>query len=372
VGIITNDDEFKIVESMKVNEPSPQNIDKEIIHDEDNKPFHAMTPNISTNMVSQIPKERILNSGGSHNLISKRNNTGSSSRMIINRYPGYLFIQIDQVERFMAARNGVEAISIKIESEIFSYETKEYRPWTNININEMIRIPIDRMENSGFHIKFILILHHKSSNGIFSSKEITKTCEIILPINISKIHSIHNNLLENTSRWNHYTSKNFFKNLKGFFINGTTDAWSLKSYLSFISNDELQLIPAPLPYDLRSLSKWLIVKKYSYNMWFKGFINVRGDINNVCTNLWKRRYVKCYGYIIFIFNEHSRSLIGTINLVDSNFDPEIQSKIYLENFLNISIGSNNVEFHFDTKDKYDICKNALISMLPQTLFHKKK
>lgn len=361
VGKITNDEGFIIGNQVR---------SKDDTIGKGHRSFQSMTPNALT---AVMPHEY----GEKEGFRSERDNFGMreiavpSSRMVINRYPGHLFIHIDQVERFMATRDDVEAVSIKVEAKAFSYETRKCKPWTNINVGEMLRIPIESIESLGFSVRFILLLHHEAS-GMFSRRETRKACEVLLKIDTSRIHSIHNNLLENVSRWDNYTSRNFFKGLKNFFTNGATDAWSLKTYLSFISNDELQLIPAPLPYDLKSLSKWLIVKKFSYNMWFKGFVNLRGDLGDVCTNLWKRRYVKCYGYIIFVFNEHSRNLVGTINLVDASFDPEMQNKIYSGNFLNVFVDSNSVELHFDTKDKYNTCKNALISMLPRALFYRRK
>lgn len=291
----------------------------------------------------------------------------TSSRMVINRYPGHLFIHIDQIERFVASRDDVEAVSVRVESKVFSYETKKYRPGPTIGINETLRIPIERMESLGFGMRLVLQLHRRTT-GMFSRQEVAKTCEIRMEIDSSRIQSIHNSLVEHVQRWDHYSSRNIFKNLRNLFTNGATDAWSLKTYMSFISDDELQLIPAPLPHDLRSLSKWLVVKKFSYNMWFKGFVNVRGDLGNVCTKLWKRRYVKCYGYIIFVFNEHSRSLVGTINLVDGSFDPDVQNKVYSENFLRMGVGVHSVELHFDTREKYRACRSMLGSMLPRSLF----
>ncbi|KAG5860547.1 hypothetical protein KMI_01g01880 [Encephalitozoon hellem] len=326
--------------------------------------LHSVTPNVLTTVIPQTPVRRVLHEEGS-NLLVKEEGLMFPSKMIINRYPGHLFIHIDEVERFMTSRKDVESVSIKIESKETLCETKRYPVQPDVGINEMLRVPISRVENGGMPLRFILLLHHKSGR-------VTKSCETVLTVDSSRIRSVHNNLLESRLGWDNYVSRNLFKSIKSFFTSGAPDAWSLKIYLSFISEDELRLIPAPLPQDLKSLSKWLVVKKFSYNIWFRGFVNIRGDAGKACTNLWKRRYVRCYGYMIFVFNEHSRSLIGTISLVDACFDPSTNNKVYLENFLRISIGQSAVELHFDTKDKYNTCRNALTMMLPQSLFHKKE
>ncbi|KMV65650.1 hypothetical protein M970_081250 [Encephalitozoon cuniculi EcunIII-L] len=321
---------------------------------------HLMTPNVLTAVIPQTPMRRVLHEEGSH-LLVKEESMMLPSKMVINRYPGHLFVHIDQVERFMTPKGDVDSISIKVESKGISHETKRYPVQADIGVGEMLRIPIRKMESTGILLRLILLLHHKSG-------DVTKSCETMLVIDGNKIRSVHNNLLESRLVWDNYVSRNLFKGIRSFFTSGAPDAWSLKIYLSFVSDDELRLIPAPLPQDLRSLSKWLVVKKFSYNIWFRGFVNLRGDLGKVCTNLWKRRYVRCYGYVIFVFNEHSRSLVGTINLVDASFNPSISNKVYLENFLRINIGQNMIELHFDTKDKYNACRNALTTMLPQALF----
>lgn len=325
--------------------------------------LHPMTPNVLTTAVLQTPVRRVFHEEG-NNLLVKEEGLMLPSKMIINRYPGYLFIHIDQVERFMTSGKEVESVSIKIESKGILCETKRYPVNTNIGMNEMLQVPISKVESTGTPLRFILLLHHKSGH-------VTKSCESMLTIDSGRIRSIHNNLLESRLSWDNYVSRNLLKSIRSFFTSGAPDAWILKIYLSFISEDEFRLIPAPLPQDLKSLSKWLVVKKFSYNIWFRGFVNVRGDAGKACTNLWKRRYVRCYGYMIFVFNEHSRSLIGTISLVDACFDPSTNNKVYLENFLRISLGQSSVELHFDTKDKYNTCKNALSMMLPQSLFYNK-
>ncbi|ADM12053.1 uncharacterized protein Eint_081210 [Encephalitozoon intestinalis ATCC 50506] len=325
--------------------------------------LYPATPSVLTTVIPQTPMRRVLHEEGSH-LFVKEESMALPGKVIINRYPGHLFIHIDQVERFMTSRKEVESVSIKIESKGIFYETKKYPVQPDIGINEMLQVPINKAESNGTPLRFILLLYHRSGN-------IVKSCETVLVVDGSRIRSIHNNLLESRLAWDNYVSRNLFKSIRSFFTSGAPDAWSLKIYLSFVSDDELRLIPAPLPQDLKSLSKWLVVKKFSYNIWFRGFVNVRGDVEKACTNLWKRRYVRCYGYMIFIFNEHSRSLVGTINLVDASFDPSTSNKVYLENFLRINVGEKVVELHFDTKDKYNTCRSALTMMLPRTLFHKK-
>lgn len=348
---ITNEDRFRIDEGS--GEPK-----------DGARPLTAypMTPNVLTAVVPQTPRRRVLHEEGS-NLVVRDEGKVVPSKMVINRYPGQLFVQIDQVERFMASRKDVSGVSIRIESRIVSYETRVYRVGADIGINEMVKVPIGRAETSGVPLRFVLLLHHKSGT-------VTKSCEAVLMVDVGKIHSIHNNLLESTLVWDNYVSRNLLKSIRSFFTSGAPEAWGLKTYLSFVSDDELRLIPAPVPQDLRSLSKWLVVKRFSYNIWFKGFVNLRGDIGGACTNLWKRRYVRCYGYMIFVFNEHSRSLVGTINLVEASFDAGTSNKVYLENFLSICVGQGVVELHFDTKEKYKTCRGALTTMLPKTLFRR--
>lgn len=280
---------------------------------------------------------------------------------IANRYPGYLFIQIDRIERFLAARDDVEGVSVRMETEGFSFETKIHRPWMSIGVGEMVRIPV--ADEGRLSVRIVLVLHHAA--GLFSGRQ-TKTCEIRLEFDAGRMNAIHNNLVENISRWEHYTSRNVLKNIRGLFLNETTDAWSLRMYLSFVSDDEVRMMPVPAPADLLSLSKWLVIRKFSYRTWFAGFASLRGSCAP-CTGLWKRRYLRCHGYVVFVFNEHSRSLVGTINLVDAWMDAERE---HSDNTVGVSVDAGTVEMHFDLRERFEMCRNALAAMLPQGLFHR--
>jgi hypothetical protein len=325
----------------------------------------SMTPGGSVSaVISTLDRQQMMHRGKGET--SAKNDAVFKNKIVINRYPGKLYVEINRIERFLGSTD-VEAVSIMVESRNFSYESKKVKASPSIEIGELLEIPIEKIDDVGFALRFVLVLHHKK-RGLIFKRENTKACEMSLLIDSNRIYSVHNNLVENVSRWDHYVSSNLLKNLGNFFTASSPDAWSLKTYLSFISDDELPFIPAQVPYDLRSLSKWLTVKKFSYNMWYKGFVNIRGDIPGILTHLWKRRYIKCYGYSIFIFNEHSKNLIGTINLADSCFDPGVQKELYFENFIKLSFSRNIIEMHFDSKAKYNASLSVLTAMLPKAIF----
>jgi hypothetical protein len=325
----------------------------------------SMTPGSAVSaVVSTLDRQQVVRRDSTK--MVRRDDSLFSNRMVINRYPGRLYVEINQIERFLGSSD-VESVSVRVESKTFNYETRKIKASTTIEINEMLEIPIEKIDDEGFTLRFILVTHHRR-RGILFTRESTKTCEVSLPIDSNRIYSVHNNLVENVSRWDHYVSSNLLKNFGSLFTASSPDAWSLRTYLSFLSDDEIPFIPAQVPNDLRSLSKWLTVKKFSYNMWYRGFVNLRGDVPGILTHLWKRRYVKCYGYSIFIFNEHSKNLIGTINLADASFDPDVQKGLYFENFIKLSFRRNIIEMHFDSKAKYNAALGTLGTMLPKAIF----
>lgn len=275
----------------------------------------------------------------------------------IKKYPGLLYINISSIERYMSTDKNVKSVNVRFESGDLVYETPEYDESPTINMNLMIYLGVMNMDNP-IKIRFILQKHY------LKGERVDKVCESDMLIDKEAIEKIHNNITEFENIWTPYTSNNIVKNFFSFFTNNVADAWCLKTHMAFISEEEIQVIGGPIPSDLYELSRWIKIKKYSYTSWFNGFVNIRGNLQEVCTFLWKRRYVQWCGYIISVYNEQSRSLVGSVNLIDiitkGNESVKTMKK---ESKIRITSGKSLIEFHFDSIDKFNTFKNVIDAIL---------
>ncbi|KAF9762914.1 hypothetical protein NGRA_1671 [Nosema granulosis] len=275
----------------------------------------------------------------------------------IKKYPGFLYVNIASIERYMSTDKNVKSVNIRLESDDMVYETPQYTESPSVEMNIMVYFSVRNME-SPIKIRFILQKHFRDS------ERVEKACETDLVIDKDTIEQIHNNITEFENVWTPYTSNNFIKNFFSFFTDNVADAWCLKTHLAYISEEELQVVGGPTPKDLYELSRWIKIKKYSYTSWFAGFVNIRGNLQDVCTFLWKRRYVQWCGYVISVYNDQSRTLVGTINLIDIIIKGnENITSLDDENKIRIIFEKSLIEFHFDSIDKFNTFKQVIDAIL---------
>jgi len=184
-------------------------------------------------------------------------------------------------------------------------------------------------------------------------------------INGDTIGRFHNNLCQFDFQWKKYKTSNWIKAIKNALSTSLGDATLLSTHISFISNDEFGIIKADKPIDLKTLSHWLRYRKNSFNMWFKGYVNIRGENCNIATHLWKRRFIQWNGYQICLFNEFSGILVGVFDISNAKYlyYKEDTKDHFLENSFKIFSHDGLVEFQFDNKEKFGVGMNALRHLL---------
>ncbi|EEQ83024.1 hypothetical protein NCER_100155 [Vairimorpha ceranae BRL01] len=289
----------------------------------------------------------------SHALVKHSNLLGDvdENSIKIKKYPGYLYINIYAIEKYISSNTDVQSIFIQMKTKDFTYETDDYAEDVNIKINSMFNIKINSFDT--IDMKFILNKR--------TEKKVIKSSECCVTIDKSFINKLHNTLYEVNYEWSPYSSNGFFRNIINFFSNEMADALNLKLFFSFISEEELKLINLSVPNTLYNLGKWLKIRKYAYNTWFSGFCNIRGFNIKICTHLWKRRFIKVHGYKVLIFNEHTKHLLGAFDLLlTMTNNREIIDE---DNKFKIINDNTMIEFHFDCNEKYFSFRRVMQALL---------
>jgi hypothetical protein len=186
-----------------------------------------------------------------------------------------------------------------------------YKESKTIKLAYYIKIPIDSVPTTSTPIRIILQQHSKPS--LLFNSIVTKRCECVFELDKSFVDSYRNKLIEMMGRFCPYKSGNLVKNVKSFFFSPDLPAGSLRAFCSFLSTNEVPTINSTTPASLFTLSKWLLVRKFAYHLMFAGYVNIRGSTEGVNNVFWTRRYVKWYGYTVFVLNEDSKEMIGSIN-----------------------------------------------------------
>lgn len=265
----------------------------------------------------------------------------------ISKFPGYIFINIYAIERYFGTDADVKSIFVRMQIGNFTFDTCDLKEGSLIKINNLVYLNLTN--SNSFDISFYLI---KRINV-----EVIKKCELTVHIDHKFLSRIHNNLIDVKYEWTPYCSKNIFKKFKKFFSTSLVDAHKLHLFFSFISVEEFKIINLPIPMTLMNLCRWLKIRKYSYSNWFSGFCNIKGTIPSICTHLWKRRYIKLYGYRIYIFNEFTKILIGTYEIFNEKKISEKNNKVIFGH------ETAKIELLFDNNDKYQMFRSVLEILL---------
>lgn len=272
----------------------------------------------------------------------------------IKKYPGKLYISTQNIIGYFSAREDIDFISLCVIVNHEVKNSKKIKPGANIDLDEIFSFTLTEPE-----AKIKLYLLAEFTDFLFKKSETRKIMQSkVLHITPKNIDKCHNNFLSYDFEWLSYTTKSLFKNLKDLFSTKMPTATLLKSHISYISEEELTHINSEIPHSTKSLVSWLIFRRNSYVVWFRGYANVRGDCRMV-THLWRRRFVQWHGYKLMFFNEFSGVMVGTIDISNAKFLCDDDSKKISENTVKLILEDGMVEVQFDNHEKYNIAKCAL-------------
>ncbi|EJW02145.1 hypothetical protein EDEG_03413 [Edhazardia aedis USNM 41457] len=283
----------------------------------------------------------------------------------IKRLPGKLYIYLSTVVGYFTLRKDIKEIKFRISYNDETFDTRTFTPSSHIEIDEMFVLELKR-SSAKIIIYMIVKFDEETTTKFFlTTKPYRKVLKSNININKDNLHKIHNNLCQKDAIWKRYKTGSIVKVIKDVFDESLPDASMLKCHLAFISTDEFRFFKIPRPHNFKSLSYWLRYRKNSFNKWFVGYVNIRGDNCTIATHLWRRRLVQWIGYSITVYNEITGVMIGKFDITGGKYSlySENSESTVLENSVKLFLKDKCVEIQFDTKGKYNDAVKALTHML---------
>lgn len=276
-------------------------------------------------------------------LIKKEEESQILRPFYFNKFPGSLHLVVETLYKVSKTRLNDDFIKIRVEWNGGFWESTECSVAKEMNPSFHMRIPLENLKKI-FTLNIFIVESGSSKKVAVSAIEFDE----------KMINSIHNRLGE---------IKKIFKKITGFlgFLNnGLPVAHGCRVYCAYISKDELPTINSPNPYSLLSLSKWLVARKYAYDLMFSGFLNVKGDINDTTRFLWKLRYVKWFGYTLYIFNDKTKKIVSSVNITDALVNTTNLHK----GCLSFDMRTHVLELHTDSKHNIKNIRDVLNVLFP--------
>lgn len=285
--------------------------------------------------------------------------------LLVKKYPGKLYITVNTIIGFISEKDNVKSIAVKVCVDNEEQTTGFYALGSFIEMGETL---IFQIKETPIKIKVFMIVEYADTTlakYITNKRNTKKVLKAKTTLLESTIDKYHNKLVTHEFQWEKYDAPNFLFAVAELFGKKEPNASLLNTFISYISDDELQHINAPMPCDLYSVTFWIKYRQNSFVTWYKGYVAIRGERSPVATHLWKRRYIQWHGYNIMIFNDTSGALIGTLDIKQGKHinQNDNEKKFCPENTVRLKLNRSIVEFQFDNKEKFDVAVLALESLL---------
>lgn len=269
------------------------------------------------------------------------------SRIIFDKYPGFIYVAVDSLEKLNVELDSM--ISLQIHCGNISVSTQEYYSNSFIKVSQYIKIPVLNQLYSKIKMRVLVMEHTKSGR-----REIFQGT---VDFSSKSLEDIHNALVENKLELSKKTS--LIDIIAGFISRKKDDKPICKYYCTFISSSEVDLTESP-PNSLISLSKWIIFRKYAFEQLFQGFLNVKSPEDNFT---WNKRYVRWFGYVMYLFDVHTKNLVHVVDLSDSEPSLEMIQK----NIILFKINGKPFEIECDNIEALRECTEATCRLFPKVM-----
>lgn len=278
------------------------------------------------------PIERLITKTGI------KSTTKEENKVILNTFPGSLHISIKSLEKFDI--KDTIGVYLLISGDNVRIETEMFIPDSYININRYFTIPIKSTLKNTIKIKITMVVLRAEASDL--------SYETYLIFNNEIVENIHNKLHEMKSKLVTNTTSRFSKFFKKLYSKKDEGEVFLKAYSSFISDDDISVIPE----NLLDLCKWIAMRKLAHICFYRGYLNVKGMNNDY---RWTRRYIKWYGYTLYIFDANTDVYIGSASLFGSI--PVLNNAKY--GIMKFLLNDHCIELHSDTNDSLIQCMEAI-------------
>lgn len=269
------------------------------------------------------------------------------NKIALNKFPGFLHIAFDSLEKLSLTAGST--ISLNVIAGSIKIVSEQYKLNSFIKLRHYVKIPI------------LNRLHDAMQIAIFVTEKIGSTERIAFDtsfiVSNEDLNKFHNNLIDRKLELS--KRKSLFASIAEMFKPGSNEVPICRFYCSFISNSEFEET-SNTPSTVIALGKWIIFRKYAFQLLFEGHVNIKCERDNFC---WKRRLIKWFGFVIYIFDIHTHELVQTVDLLDS--EPSIEA---LErSMLIFNIEKKPFEIKFECNNSFEECTEATYKLFPRLI-----
>lgn len=296
--------------------------------------YRFSTSNLRTKCVGDLPIEEVC----------------------IRRYPGRLYVIFDRILGLECAKPGVESVFLVVRCSSWLATTSSHEASACVELREIVAVPVFRDTSE---ISVDVCVKQSVRGGLggilgISSAKNKRIGGFRVALNPGMLGRCHNTVVKmecSIAYSTHHST--LLQMLRRMFIGSKASTSSADLFLSYIAEDELEHVEAPEPRCIETLFDWLKVRKVTPYVWFRGFVNVRGE-GGATTQLWKRRLVKWQGIHLTVHNEHSGASFGEVNMTQvADFSTESGDPATLRNYVKLVLESSVFEMSFDNAETYE-------------------
>jgi len=238
-----------------------------------------------------------------HNVVRsvERGEAVESSRIAIEKYPGFIHVAVDSLERLCLDADSM--VSLHVVSDNHHSTTPKHYPNDFIKLRHYFKVAILNRHQKMVKLRFEVIEHRgPEARCLFEAES---------HVSSSDITGIHNKLVE--KRVKLLERRPLLSRIFKFIGRGQRmESPVCKCYFSYLSSSEFRDL-ACAPDSLGSLSKWIIYRRPAFEILFEGVLTVKYD---KFSPTWDKRHVVWIGYLIFVFDLRKKKLIRVIDLSD--------------------------------------------------------
>lgn len=271
-----------------------------------------------------------------------------SNKIIFEKYPGFIHVAIDSLEKLNL--DAETSVSVQISAENVHSLTQKHYPSDFIKLNHYFRVPVLNQNHTITVLKLKIIGYNGPSRRCLYDS--------ILEITTADIAELHNRLVEHRLEFSE--AQSLVKKIFNFKqIQSKSEMPVCRCYLSYLSNNEFK-DALSIPENLLSLSKWVIFRKPAFEMLFRGSVAMKYDKNG---STWEKRYIIWLGYLIFVFDSQMKNLLQVTDLSDAEPSLEmIPNRIII-----FRIGTYLCHIEFETEDTLKRCTEGTYRLFPKII-----
>lgn len=275
---------------------------------------------------------------------------GVKTNLLFEKYPGMIHLYFNSIEKFTSGPKNLISLTVKIGDK--SYKSNKFpvkafiKPdlYVSFLINERIRSDLQIDISISTHLPFDSFA--SSHDTIFSN----------LKINNTILNDLQNNFVEEKL---YLKPKPTFlsKTMMKLFNSKPLDYPVCRCYCSYIAEADTKMFNT-VPNSLLSLSRYVLFRRVAFKLMFEGSLNIKCELYSFT---WQKKYVKWYGYTLFILDPHTKLIEQIIDISAC----EQSLEILLKRIIRFNISGNSVEMECLDAQSFNKCNDSLYTLFPK-------